>query len=64
MADIQAPVITKQTYTVEEISLILGISLRKAYSLCEEDPEFETMHLGKRCLRIKKKSFDDWFNRK
>ena len=52
----------QQTYTVEEIAEILDISIRKAYYLCEDTQDFIVKRLGKRCLRINKKSFDDWFN--
>jgi len=52
----------KETYTAEEISEILRISIRKAYMLCENTNKFKVMRLGKRCLRINKKSFDKWFN--
>ena len=52
----------QQTYTVEQIAKILGISVRKAYYLCDETDEFIVKRLGKRCLRINKSSFDNWFN--
>ncbi len=50
------------TYTAEQVAEILGISLRKAYSLCETTTDFKVMRLGKRCLRIHKESFDQWLN--
>ncbi len=53
----------QRTYTVEHIAQILGVSLRKAYSICEEAPEFKVIRLGKRCLRINKDSFDEWFEK-
>jgi hypothetical protein len=52
----------QQTYTAEEVAKILGVSIRKAYSLCETTKDFKVIHLGKRCLRIHKESFDNWFN--
>ena len=52
----------QRTYTVEQISKILGISLRKTYYLCEHTTDFKVIRLGKRCLRIHKESFDSWFN--
>jgi len=52
----------QSTYTAEEIAEILGVSIRKAYKLCETTDEFKVIRLGKRCLRIHKKSFDEWFN--
>lgn len=52
----------QQTYTAEEVAKILGVSIRKAYNLCETTSEFKVIRLGKRCLRIHKKSFDNWFN--
>ncbi|HCC34829.1 MAG TPA: hypothetical protein DEQ02_04045 [Ruminococcaceae bacterium] len=50
------------TYTAEQIAKILGVSIRKAYNLCESTTDFKVMRLGKRCLRIHKESFDRWFN--
>jgi len=52
----------RQTYTVEQIAEILGISVRKAYYLCEETDGFIVKRLGKRCIRINKTSFDNWFD--
>lgn len=52
----------KRTYTAEEVAEILGISIRKAYTLCESTKDFKVMRLGKRCLRIHKDSFDKWFD--
>ncbi len=52
----------QQTYTAERIAEILGVSVRKAYQLCETTKDFKVMRLGKRCLRIHKESFDRWFN--
>jgi len=55
-----APV--SQTYTAEQVANILGVSVRKAYLLCEGTNDFKVIRLGKRCLRIHKPSFDQWFN--
>ncbi len=52
----------QRTYTADQVAQILGISLRKAYDLCETTTEFKVMRLGKRCLRIHKESFDLWLN--
>lgn len=52
----------QQTYTAEQIAEILGVSVRKAYSLCESSTDFKVIRMGKRCLRIHKESFDRWFN--
>lgn len=52
----------RATYTVEEISEILGVSIRKAYTICADTTLFKVMRLGKRCLRIHKESFDNWFD--
>ena len=52
----------QHTYTVEQIASILGVSVRKAYYLCDETDDFIVKRLGKRCLRINKISFDNWFN--
>lgn len=53
----------QRTYTADQVAHILGISIRKAYNLCESTKEFKVMRLGKRCLRIHKESFDNWLNR-
>lgn len=53
----------QRTYTAEQVAQILGISLRKAYCLCETTTEFKVMRLGKRCVRVHKESFDQWLNK-
>ena len=50
-----------QTYTAEQVATILGVSIRKAYQLCESTTDFKVIRIG-RCLRIHKESFDRWFN--
>ena len=52
----------QRTYTAEQVAEILGVSIRKAYYLCENTSEFKVIRLGKRCLRTHKESFDQWFN--
>ena len=52
----------QHTYTADQIAEILGVSVRKAYNLCETTKDFKVIRLGKRCLRIHKESFDLWFN--
>lgn len=52
----------QRTYTAEQVAEILGVSIRKAYNLCETTNDFKVIRLGKRCLRIHKESFDTWFN--
>ena len=51
---------TPKTYTVAEVALILNVSERTAYNLCNKTTEFEIKRVG-RCIRIKKDSFDRWF---
>ena len=51
-----------RTYTPEQIAVILGVSIRKAYSMCETTTDFRVLRLGKRCVRINKESFDAWFD--
>ena len=51
----------QRTYTVEEIAQILGISIRKAYDLCATTDKFKVIHIGKRCVRVHKESFEEWF---
>jgi len=50
------------TYTAEQVAAILGVSVRKAYNLCESTKDFKVIRLGKRCIRIHRESFDRWFN--
>jgi len=50
------------TYTAPQVAQMLGISVRKAYEICETTQEFRVMRLGKRCVRIHKESFDHWFD--
>lgn len=50
----------KKTYTIKEISVILGISLTSTYQLVHKEAPFPVMHLGK-CIRVPKKAFDEWF---
>ena len=52
----------QRTYTAEQISKILGISLRKAYEICETATEFKVLRFGKRCVRVHKESFDNWLD--
>ena len=51
----------QQTYTVKEVSEILGVSIRTGYYICETTKDFKVIRLGKRCLRVHKESFDNWF---
>jgi hypothetical protein len=52
----------QKTYTANQIAEILNVSIRTAYNLCDTTKHFKIMRLGKRCLRIHKESFDNWFN--
>ena len=55
--------VQKATYKAEECAQILSVHVRTIYSLCKgENPPFKVLRLGKRCLRIQKESFDEWFN--
>jgi excisionase family DNA binding protein len=49
-----------KTYTVAEIAIILNVSERTAYNLCNNTKDFEIKRIG-RCIRIKRDSFDSWF---
>ncbi len=51
----------KLVYTVKEISLMLGISLRSAYYLCNDTKDFKIVKLNERSIRVNKESFDNWF---
>ena len=48
------------TYSVSDIAIILGISKKSAYKLCEQD-FFSSKRIG-RIIRVNKKSFEDWLN--
>lgn len=48
-----------QTYSVDDIAAILGISKSSAYELCKKGL-FKTLRIG-RIIRINRKSFDQWF---
>lgn len=48
------------TYSVQEIAVILGISKKSAYKLCEQN-YFISKRIG-RIIRINKRSFEDWLN--
>ena len=52
----------QRTYTVEQVAEILGVSIRKAYYLCESTKDFKVIRLGRRCLRIHRESFDNWLD--
>ena len=54
----------QRIYTAEQVAEILGVSVRKAYYLCENTDNFRVIRLGKRCLRIHKESFNSWLNGK
>ena len=51
-----------RTYTVEQVAEILGVSIHKAYYLCEATTDFKVIRLGRRCLRVHKDSFDKWLD--
>lgn len=48
------------TYSVKDIAVILGISKKSAYILCEQN-YFISKRIG-RIIRINKASFDEWLN--
>lgn len=48
------------TYSVKEIAVILGISKKSAYMLCEKN-YFISKRIG-RIIRINRKSFEEWLN--
>ena len=55
----QHPEVQCQTYTVQTIADILGISRRSAYAFASETTEFKVVRVG-RSLRISRTSFDAW----
>ncbi len=48
------------TYSVHDIAVILGVSKKSAYKLCEQN-YFISKRIG-RIIRINKKSFEAWLN--
>lgn len=50
----------KRTYTVEEITRILGIGRTSAYILVKEG-HFKIVRIGN-AIRISKRSFDEWLD--
>lgn len=51
----------KRTYTVDEISEILGIGRTAAYRLVHSE-EFKVVRIGT-AIRISKESFDAWLDK-
>lgn len=51
----------KLVYTVKEVAVMLDISLRSAYNLCNETTGFKVVKLGGKSIRVNKESFDNWF---
>ena len=52
----------KQSYTVEEVAVILDMKIRTAYDFCNSTNDFVVKRIGSRTLRINKVSFDNWWN--
>lgn len=48
------------TYSVQDIAIILGISKKSAYKLCSEN-HFISKRIG-RIIRINRTSFEEWLN--
>ena len=57
-----SPETTKLVYTVKEVALMLAISQRAAYNLCNSTTEFRVLRAGG-SIRIPKDSFDAWLYR-
>lgn len=49
-----------RVYKVDDVAVILAISRRAAYNLCNTTKDFKVMHIGGN-IRINKESFDEWF---
>ncbi len=52
--------VSKQTYTVKEVSAILNYPLRSTYDFVGKTKHFRVLRMGK-SVRIEKTSFDKWF---
>ena len=50
----------RETYTVQDIAIRLGVSMRTAYNYCKTTEDFRVYKIG-RAVRIQKQSFDEWF---
>ena len=50
-----------QTYTAEQIALMLTINIRTAYNLLKSTKEFRVLRIGKSNVRVNKASFDRWY---
>ena len=50
-----------QTYTAEQVALMLSINIRTAYNLLRDTKNFRVLRLGKSNVRVNKASFDCWF---
>lgn len=48
-----------QVYTVEDIMSIMCVSKTVAYNLCNDNPPFKVIKIG-RLIRVPKSSFDLW----
>lgn len=58
----QAKAAEKRTYTVKEISQMLGISENACYAFVKEmKDEFRSVRIGT-SIRVSKKSFDKWLD--
>ncbi len=58
----QATANEKRTYTVKEISTMLGISENACYAFVKEmKDEFRSVRIGT-SIRVSKKSFDKWLD--
>ena len=52
----------QRTYTADQVAEILGVSIRQVYKLCESTTDFKVLRMGKKCVRIHRASFDQWFD--
>lgn len=52
----------QRTYTAEQVAVILGVSVRQVYKLCETTQDFKVLRMGKKCVRIHRQSFDSWLD--
>jgi predicted DNA-binding transcriptional regulator AlpA len=49
-----------RVYKVDEVAVMLAISQRSAYNLCNTTKDFKVIRIGGN-IRINKESFDAWF---
>ena len=61
-AEAAIPITEKRCYSVEDLTIVLGVSRGTVYKLLDQH-EFRWFKIGT-VIRISKQSFDEWLNAK